>query len=157
MQSLGRKFIRLKSILRAFDEISKTAPIVLPLHPRTKKMMKSYRLQPKRKGVRLIEPASYLNMLMLEKHSKAILTDSGGVQKEAYWLRVPCVTLREVTEWSYTVKEGWNIIAGWKTENIVRAVQRVHGMKKRSSTVNRGKPTASEKVVHLLLKHLGNP
>ena len=147
---------RLKSILKAFDEISKTAPVIMPLHPRTKKMMESYHFQPKSKGVRLIEPASYLNMLMLEKHSRAILTDSGGVQKEAYWLRVPCVTLREVTEWSYTVKEGWNIIAGWKTENIVKAAQGVCGMKKRRSTVNRGKPTASEKIVHLLLKHFEN-
>ena len=95
-------------------------------------------------------------MLMLEKHSKAVLTDSGGVQKEAYWLRVPCVTLREVTEWGYTVKEGWNTIAGWRTENIVTAVLRVRDMKKKRSTVNQRRPAASEEIVHLLLQHFGN-
>ena len=140
---------RLKSILRAFDEISKTAPVILPLHPRTKKMMKSYRLQPKSNNVKLIEPASYLNMLMLEKHSKAILTDSGGVQKEAYWLQVPCVTLREVTEWGYTVKEGWNCIAGWKTENIVRAVKKAAN--RRTKKQNAKNKPASEKIVQALL------
>jgi len=110
---------RLRSILKALDEISKRFPVVLPLHPRTKKMMKVHRLQLKSKNVKLIEPVSYLNMLKLEKNAKAILTDSGGVQKEAYWLRIPCITLREVTEWGYTVVEGWNTISGWKTESIL--------------------------------------
>lgn len=147
---------RLRSILKAFDEISKSAPVILPLHPRTRKMMKSYRLQPKSKKVRLIEPASYLNMVMLEKHARAILTDSGGVQKEAYWLRVPCITLREVTEWGYTVKEGWNTVSGWKTENIVKAVRELRDMKNRKVEGKQRKPTASEEIVHLLLKHFGN-
>jgi UDP-GlcNAc3NAcA epimerase len=147
---------RLKSILKAFDEISKEAPVILPLHPRTKKMMQTFRLQPKNRKVKLIDPASYLDMLMLEKHARAILTDSGGVQKEAYWLRVPCITLREVTEWGYTVREGWNTLSGWRTEEIVRAVQRIPERKKMRRRGDGEKQTASEKIVHQLFENLGN-
>jgi len=147
---------RLRSILRAFDKISKIAPVILPLHPRTKKRLKSLHLQPGSKNVKLIEPVSYLNMLMLEKHARAILTDSGGVQKEAYWLRVPCITLREVTEWGYTTVEGWNTISGWRTAEIVRAVQRMPDRKKMRRRGDRGKQTASEKIVHQLFEYLGN-
>jgi UDP-GlcNAc3NAcA epimerase len=143
---------RLKSILKAFDEISKEAPVILPLHPRTKKMMQTFRLQPKNRKVKLIDPASYLDMLMLEKHARAILTDSGGVQKEAYWLRVPCITLREVTEWGYTVREGWNTVAGWKTEAIVRAVRAMASRKKARTGDDQKKSTASEKIVQNLLE-----
>jgi UDP-GlcNAc3NAcA epimerase len=147
---------RLRSILRAFDKISKTAPVILPLHPRTKKRLKSLHLQPGSKNVRLIEPVSYLNMLMLERHARAILTDSGGVQKEAYWLRVPCITLRDVTEWGYTIQEGWNTVSGWKTAEIVRAVQRMPDQKKTRRRGNEEKQTASEKIVRLLFEYLGN-
>jgi UDP-GlcNAc3NAcA epimerase len=147
---------RLRSILRAFDEISKIAPVILPLHPRTKKRLKSLHLQPGSKNVKLIEPVSYLNMLMLEKHARAILTDSGGVQKEAYWLRVPCITLREVTEWGYTTVGGWNTVSGWKTAEIVRAVQRMPDQKKTRRRGDEGKQTASEKIVRLLFEYLGN-
>jgi UDP-GlcNAc3NAcA epimerase len=147
---------RLKSILKAFDKISKDIPVILPLHPRTKKMMQTFRLQPKNKKVKLIDPASYLDMLMLEKHARVILTDSGGVQKEAYWFRVPCITLREVTEWGYTVREGWNTISGWRTAEIVRTVQRIPDQKKMRRRGDRGKQTASEKIVHQLFEYLGN-
>jgi len=147
---------RLKSILKALDEISDTASVVLPLHPRTKKRMESHRLQPKSKKVKLIEPVSYLNMLKLEKNAKTILTDSGGVQKEAYWLGVPCVTLREVTEWGYTVKEGWNIVSGWKTSDILQAIQRILDRKRRKGADTMRKKTASEKIVQILLDHSGN-
>ena len=97
---------RLKSILKALNEIGKDDPVVLPLHPRTKKMMKIYNLSPDIHRIKPIDPVSYLNMLTLEKHARAILTDSGGVQKEAYWLKVPCLTLRDETEWVETVKNG---------------------------------------------------
>jgi UDP-N-acetylglucosamine 2-epimerase len=96
-------------------------------------------------------------MLKLEKNAKAILTDSGGVQKEAYWLRVPCITLRGVTEWGYTVEEGWNTVAGWKTAEIVRAVQRMPDRKKTRRRGEQGKQTASEKIVHLLFEYVGDP
>jgi UDP-GlcNAc3NAcA epimerase len=147
---------RLKSILKALEEISKEFPVILPLHPRTKKVMEVHRLRLKNKNVRLIEPVSYLNMLKLEKNAKAILTDSGGVQKEAYWLKVPCVTLREVTEWGYTVEEGWNTVSGWKTAEIVRAVQRLPDRKKTRRRGDPGKQKAAEKIARLLFEYLGN-
>jgi len=146
---------RMKSILKALEEISKAFPVILPLHPRTKKMLEVHGLRPKGKNVKVIDPASYLTMLKLEKNAKAILTDSGGVQKEAYWLKVPCVTLREVTEWGYTVKEGWNAVSGWKTAAIVRAVQRMGDRRKPRRRGDEGRQTASEKIVRLLLEYLG--
>jgi len=146
---------RLKSILKALEQIAGTYPVILPLHPRTKKMMEVHGLRLKSKNVKVIDPVSYLNMLKLEKNAKAILTDSGGVQKEAYWLRVPCVTLREVTEWGYTVEEGWNIISGWKTGEIVRAVQRLPDRKKARRRGDERKQTASEKIVRFLFEYLG--
>lgn len=147
---------RLKSILKALEEISRKYSVILPLHPRTKKMLEVHRLRLKSKNVILIDPVSYLNMLKLEKNAKAILTDSGGVQKEAYWLKVPCITLREVTEWGYTVEEGWNTVSGWKTAEIVRAVQRMPDRKKTRRRGDQWKQTASEKIVRLLSEYLGN-
>jgi UDP-N-acetylglucosamine 2-epimerase len=143
---------RLESILRAFDAISETALVILPLHPRTKKMMKVFRLHPRSRNVKLIEPASYLNMLKLEKHAKAILTDSGGIQKEAYWLRTPCVTLREVTEWGYTTEGGWNTVSGWKTSDILRAIQKISALEKKRKKGYREKKGAGEVIVRLLFQ-----
>jgi UDP-GlcNAc3NAcA epimerase len=115
---------RLKSILKAMNEIGKDTPVILPLHPRTKKMMNKYHLFPKAKWIKFIDPVSYLDMLTLEKNAKAILTDSGGVQKEAYWFEVPCFTLREETEWVETVGSGRNILVGTEAERIVGEVSR---------------------------------
>jgi len=120
---------RLKSILKALNEIGKKYPVILPLHPRTKKMISVHRLSKEARHVKLIAPVSYLNMLMLEKHARAILTDSGGVQKEAYWFGVPCVTLREETEWVETVRRGWNVLAGAETDKIIRGVKSLGGKK----------------------------
>jgi UDP-GlcNAc3NAcA epimerase len=103
---------RLTSILKALKELGKDAPVVFPLHPRTKKMMEVYDLFKNNRWIKFIEPVSYFDMLILEKKAKAILTDSGGVQKEAYWFKVPCLTLREETEWVETIRSGWNRLVG---------------------------------------------
>lgn len=102
---------RLAAILQALAEISAGTAVVLPLHPRTRAAMEHERLGDLAAGIRLIEPVGYLDMIMLEKHSRLIATDSGGVQKEAYFYGVPCVTLRDETEWVELVDAGWNRLA----------------------------------------------
>jgi UDP-GlcNAc3NAcA epimerase len=110
---------RLAGILAAFRQID--LPIVLPLHPRTRKTLGAG-LDAIGGRVRAIDPVSYLDMLMLERHARLILTDSGGVQKEAYWFGVPCVTLRDETEWVELVQAGCNRLAGAAPEAILQAV-----------------------------------
>ncbi|HEY3319005.1 MAG TPA: UDP-N-acetylglucosamine 2-epimerase (non-hydrolyzing) [Planctomycetota bacterium] len=111
---------RLKSVFAAFRELKET--IVFPIHPRTRKMLAAAgcALPP---NVRALDPVGYLDMVSLEKSARAILTDSGGIQKEAYWLGVPCVTLRDETEWVETVASGWNTLTGVNTEQIVAAAR----------------------------------
>ncbi len=110
---------RLEGILQAFGRLD--GRIVLPLHPRTKKMI-AERQMTLPQNVEVIEPVSYLEMIILEKDAELILTDSGGVQKEAYLWQVPCVTLRDETEWIETVHLGWNKLTGANPEKIVAAV-----------------------------------
>ena len=102
-------------------------PIVLPLHPRTRNVIDSDAcLKAKVFGnsaIKIIEPANYLDMIMLEKSARLILTDSGGIQKEAYFHQTPCVTLREETEWVETVNAGWNKIVGTDAEKIKSAIK----------------------------------
>jgi UDP-GlcNAc3NAcA epimerase len=145
---------RLKSIFRALAEIAKDCPVVLPLHPRTKKMMRLQRLIREAKGIQLIDPVSYLDMLKLERHAKVIFTDSGGVQKEAYWFRVPCITLREETEWMETIQGGWNVLVGSRTKSILEEVRHRAGRKPPSGGMGVfGDGKASEKIVQIIAKH----
>ena len=114
---------RLSSIFKGLQQVvSEGTQVVLPLHPRTKKMLKSFSLT--YQNIKTIPPVSYEEMLCLEQNAKAILTDSGGIQKEAYWLKVPCVTLRDETEWVETLETGWNIIAGVEPDLIAETVKR---------------------------------
>jgi UDP-N-acetylglucosamine 2-epimerase len=141
----------LKSILKALNEIGRNTSVILPLHPRTKKVIKAHPPFSKFKNIKFIEPVSYLDMLRLEKNAKAILTDSGGVQKEAYWLKVPCFTLRDETEWVETVKSGWNELVGTGTKGIVERVSHLR-MKKSSGKKMGifGDGKASEKIIQIL-------
>ncbi|MEI6613690.1 MAG: UDP-N-acetylglucosamine 2-epimerase (non-hydrolyzing) [Chrysiogenales bacterium] len=103
---------RLKVILSALGIISKILPLVWPVHPRTRKQIESHHLAAHLgTSVRLIDPVGYLDMLVLERHAALIATDSGGVQKEAFFYGIPCVTLRSETEWPELVDAGWNRLA----------------------------------------------
>jgi UDP-N-acetylglucosamine 2-epimerase len=111
---------RLQQILNAFNQLDE--PVVFPVHPRTRKAIadSGYDIQP---HVYLIQPLGYLDMVALAAGARLIMTDSGGLQKEAYWLAVPCITLRAETEWVETVEAGWNKLAGSDTKRIIAAVR----------------------------------
>jgi len=114
---------RLRSIYRAFTRMEET--VVFPVHPRTRKRLAELGLDTgsdDTRNMRIVEPLGYLDMIRLMLSARMILTDSGGIQKEAYWLRVPCVTLRDETEWIETVQVGWNVLVGSNTELILQKV-----------------------------------
>jgi UDP-GlcNAc3NAcA epimerase len=103
---------RLASIVEALEMTGRELPVVWPLHPRTRAALrKAGWLEPLAGRVKLIEPVGYLEMVQLEKYAGVIATDSGGVQKEAFFYRVPCITLRDETEWVELVESGWNRLA----------------------------------------------
>ncbi|MBN2569773.1 MAG: UDP-N-acetylglucosamine 2-epimerase (non-hydrolyzing), partial [Deltaproteobacteria bacterium] len=126
---------RLRNILEALAEISKDMPVVFPVHPRTQKAIKDAGLTDligssgsrvpgpefRKSGIKAIDPVSYIDMLRLEGSASIILTDSGGIQKEAFWLGVPCITMRDETEWIETVEVGWNKVTGADAGAIIRA------------------------------------
>jgi len=100
---------RLNAIFDGLIRLTQETTVVLPLHPRTKAVLQKLgRLEEVERELRVLPPQGYLQMVQLEQHAGLIATDSGGVQKEAYFYRVPCVTLRNETEWTETVNSGWN-------------------------------------------------
>jgi len=135
----------LKNILEAFGESSET--IVLPTHPRTQKMIKKFRIKIL-KNIKAIDPLSYLDSLQLQANAKKVLTDSGGVQKEAYILKVPCITLRKETEWVETVEDGWNVLVGSNKVKIIKAIKEFRP--KRNQKKHYGEGIASKKIVNII-------
>ncbi|MCI0439500.1 MAG: UDP-N-acetyl glucosamine 2-epimerase [Chloroflexi bacterium] len=143
---------RLRQIFDALDELAARAPLAVPLHPRTRKALTQAGVASRR--LRLIDPAGYFDMLALEKHARLILTDSGGVQKEAYWLGVPCVTLREETEWPETIEAGANALAGVDGEGILKAASQMEarfGELRPSGSMAYGDGRAAKRIVRVLL------
>jgi UDP-GlcNAc3NAcA epimerase len=115
---------RLRAVFAGLYQVAENLPIVLPLHPRTRSALerRGWIGEAQRK-LRVIEPVGYLDMALLEKESRQILTDSGGVQKEAFFYQIPCVTLREETEWVELVELGWNrLVPPLGPQNLADAV-----------------------------------
>lgn len=136
---------RLQRILTGLGRAG--SPVVLPIHPRTRAaLQRSSWAVPEQ--IRLIDPVGYLEMLALEQAARLILTDSGGVQKEAYFVGVPCITLRDRTEWTETVHAGWNTLAGSDPDRIAAAVRAVDPPAARPTLFGDGR--ASEKIVNIL-------
>jgi len=142
---------RLISIFTALQEIAKLLPVVLPLHPRTQKLVKDWGKSKLLKSLTILEPVSYLEMQGLEMGAKVILTDSGGMQKEAFFHKVPCITLRDETEWVETVQSGWNQIVGASTAKILESFETTQIPEDKFEFYGDG--TASSKIVDHLLKN----
>ena len=144
----------LLSILTAFQEIDEE--IIFSVHPRTQAKIAEIEgswqgLRPNSGlKLRLIEPVSYLDMMMLEQSARVILTDSGGIQKEAYWFGVPCITLRNETEWVETVETGWNVLVGADREKIIQAISSLKTLDEHPDLYGDGK--ASVQCVRVLVK-----
>ena len=202
---------RLRNIMAALAELAEREPVILPLHPRTKKILEathpslltphasqstmvrpldelraglahhdtqnchpelvegrqSYHdtsscpplegvgggsPSPKTSGLKLIPPLGYFDIIALEKSARMLLTDSGGMQKEAYWLKVPCITLRDETEWVETVESGWNILTGADSNRIVTAVQNFTPPSDHPPLYGDGQ--AAEKILSVLCQNL---
>lgn len=109
----------LRGIFDALNILSETCPVVLPLHPRTREKLDQYSILVA-EGVMVIEPVGYLNMIWLLEHCKLVMTDSGGLQKEAFFFSRPCITLRDETEWVELVGAGVNVLAGSSKERILK-------------------------------------
>jgi len=124
--------------------------IVFPVHPRTAKVLKEIKVK-KYNNFIYLHPVSYLDMLALEGNARKIITDSGGVQKEAYWFGVPCVTLRNETEWEETVESGWNILVGSDQERIKDAIKETDALRQLDERCYRSYG-ASRKIADIILK-----
>jgi UDP-N-acetylglucosamine 2-epimerase len=136
----------LRSILSAFGQVDET--VIFPIHPRTLNALKTANITIP-SNVKVIEPIGYLDMLMLEQNARIILTDSGGIQKEAYFFKIPCLILRPETEWVESTESGWNKLVGTDAINIVTALK-THTSRKLSHPDFYGDGHASEKIVNLL-------
>jgi UDP-N-acetylglucosamine 2-epimerase len=143
---------RLLNIFKVFNEISTgDIPLVVMLHPRTRRALQNHNSQDQSSSnVRFLSPASYLDMIALESHAKVILTDSGGVQKEAYFAQVPCVTLREETEWTETVEDGWNLLVGADPVKIMDAFEKAIDSLPKIQSSPFGDGNASQRLVRHL-------
>ena len=123
---------RLRAIIEGLNEVAQSMPVVLPLHPRTRALLESADNLHLGKGMLVVEPVGYLDMVMLERGAAVIATDSGGVQKEAFFHSVPCVTLRDETEWVELIDMGWNRLAPPGQAEIAATIQEAINQKGRS-------------------------
>ena len=130
----------LKNILEAFGESGET--IVFPAHPRTRKAISQAEVKIL-SNIKMIEPVGYLDNLILQENARKILTDSGGAQKEAYFLKVLCITLRDETEWVETVKDGWNVLVGANKKKILEAISRFEPKGRQSNHFGEGSAAIS--------------
>ena len=112
---------RLERIVAALEAIARTTPVVMPLHPRTQRFLSSLSVR----NVRMLEPVGYFDMLTLVSSCRGVLTDSGGLQKEAYYLGKPCITLRDETEWVELVAHRFNVVVGADPDRILEAERAV--------------------------------
>ncbi len=136
---------QLNNLVNALNKVPEV--IVFPIHPRTRKALQGIGATFK-EHILAIEPVGYLDMIQLEVNARMIATDSGGVQREAYFLQVPCLTLREQTEWTETVATGWNRLVGTDPEKILNAWSNFEAPREHPAIFGDG--TAAEKIARIL-------
>lgn len=140
---------RLTKIMQALEDISNRTPVVLPLHPRTRKLLECGGITPRK--IHMIDPVGYFDMITLLAACNGVFTDSGGVQKEAYFFGKPCVTLRDETEWVELVENGFNTLVGAQADNILCAEQTLRKKPLDFSKVLYGTGDAGERIVKQLV------
>ncbi|MDL4839762.1 non-hydrolyzing UDP-N-acetylglucosamine 2-epimerase [Aquibacillus rhizosphaerae] len=140
---------RLKSILKALQKLE--MDVVLPLHPRTKSKLITFNYSHliSSSHIKIVDPLNYFDMLTVASQAQLILTDSGGLQKEAYMLEVPCITLRDETEWVETIHSGWNYLTGADTKKIIESVKTIEIPQKYPRLFGDG--TTSKKINEILI------
>lgn len=113
------------TLSRILDELEEMGfPVVLPLHPRSRSVLETANIPLERSdSLRIVPPVGYLEMMFLLSHAKVVVTDSGGLQKEAYWAGVPCVTLMNETTWPETIDAGWNVLVDLQSDSICDAIR----------------------------------
>jgi len=124
--------------------LSNQIKVVIPVHPRVTSLFKKYKLS---ENIKLIEPVGYLDMIQLIKKSKLIITDSGGLQKEAYFFNKFCITIRKETEWVELVSNGYNFVVGSSKEKLLNTFQKLSNKNFVKSDNLYGDGNASEKIV----------
>jgi UDP-GlcNAc3NAcA epimerase len=143
---------RLAGICDGLARVAEKWRVVLALHPRTRRLLRESRSEARLGKVEVIEPVPYLDMIRLEESARAICTDSGGVQKEAFFYRVPCVTLRDETEWVETVTAGWNTLVGADAQAIPQAVEAADRLPSEPAVSFYGDGNAAGRIVEILLR-----
>ncbi|MBE0492619.1 MAG: UDP-N-acetylglucosamine 2-epimerase (non-hydrolyzing) [Sulfurospirillum sp.] len=144
---------RLRSIFEALEEIAKQKQVILPLHPRTKKILEKTHTSHSHPNLTIIDPVGYLEMVWLIDNCSLVMTDSGGLQKEAYFFGKPCVTLRDETEWVELVECGANVLVGADKGKIVEAYKNHSPLTTQHSHNLYGGGKASEKIIKELLSY----
>lgn len=139
---------RLGEIMAGLADISAQMPVVLPLHPRTRKLLQDHGLEHHLSSIKAVDPLPFLDMIALEQSANVILTDSGGVQKEAYFYGVPCITLRDETEWVETVQLGFNQLVG-ASRSAINAAMNNRSIPQSQTDVY-GDGNASARIVSIL-------
>lgn len=143
---------RLRSIVEGLNALSKKYKVVLPLHPRTKNSLSRHQLA---LDFTPIDPVGYLDMIQLLSNARAVITDSGGVQKEAYFFQRPCITVRDETEWTELVEGGYNTLLSPTEEDMVSVVESALNKPFKAGKELYGGGRASERIVASLRRHLG--
>ena len=138
---------KLRTIINAFEQLDK--PIIMPLHPRTRKLIENQNISTK--NIIIVKPVGYLLMLYLTLNAYMVLTDSGGLQKEAYFLKTPCTTLRDQTEWVETLQNDWNVLSPIDVNEIIEISNRELKCLKYSQPLLFGDGNAAEKICNSIL------